>query len=85
MLVGFGLRFLIRSQRPRVCHVDIKQTMNEKNLHWFISMRISFLAATTTHRRHRTPPKRAFMLVFGVLTFSGHGHNDDDAENRGDG
>ena len=41
--------------------------------------------STSHHRRHRTPPKRAFMLVFGVLTFSGHHHNDDNAENTGDG
>jgi len=41
--------------------------------------------STSHHRRHRTPPKRAFMLVFGGLTFSGHHHNDDNAENREDG
>jgi len=51
-------------------------------------MRISFYLpppppATAAAIGH--PRKRAFMLVFRVLTFSGHDHNDDDAENRGDG
>ena len=39
------------------------------------------LFSSCHHRRHRTPPKRAFMLVFGVLTFSSYDDNNNDAEN----
>ena len=41
--------------------------------------------STSHHSRHRSPPNRAFMLVFGVSSFSGRHHNDDDAENRANG
>jgi len=87
VLVGIGLWFhsTFQVQRPRVqCHVDIKRRKK------FRSDRCSSLfylppppPATTTAIGH--PWKRVFMLVFGVLTFTSHDHNDDNAENRGDG